>query len=166
MPCEMFLDILILRREAVSISPNPPPPHVAGRPPLVGCPRLLTQHIYSYPPQRRPLLHPKRQDTPCCCDPDPLTGMQSNLFLWLLVVIWECCRWQSLWPSLWHYGCWWTLASYKSRSFPTENTLWVGPRSHTPVQQPGGPGYPFLSRSSPMSGPAWQTLRIATLRPA
>ena len=39
-----------------STSPNPQ----AGGPPLVGCPRLLIQFIHSYPPYRRPFLHPQQ----------------------------------------------------------------------------------------------------------
>jgi hypothetical protein len=38
--------IKFLRWGVVSISPNPQ----AGRPPLIGCPRLLIQYILSYPP--------------------------------------------------------------------------------------------------------------------
>jgi hypothetical protein len=35
-----------------------------------------------------------------------------------------------------------------------------------PNPQPGGPGYPFLSGSSPLICPAWETLPAATLPPA
>jgi hypothetical protein len=52
----------------VSTSPNPQ----AGGPPLVGFPRLLIQYIRSYPPYRRPFLHPQPEDAPCRGDRDPL----------------------------------------------------------------------------------------------
>ena len=48
------------------------PNYQAGGPPLVGCPRLLIQHICSYPPYWRPFLHPQPEDAPCCGDRDPL----------------------------------------------------------------------------------------------
>jgi hypothetical protein len=54
-PCECFTTGFFLQR-VVSTSPNPQ----AGGPPLVGCPRLLIQFIRSYPPYRRPFLHPQR----------------------------------------------------------------------------------------------------------
>jgi hypothetical protein len=54
-------------RGVVSTSPNPQ----AGGPPLVGCPRLLIQFIHSYPPYRRPFLHPQPEDVPCRGDRDP-----------------------------------------------------------------------------------------------
>jgi hypothetical protein len=38
--------------------------------------------------------------------------------------------------------------------------------SLTPKPQPGGPGYPFLSGSSPLTCPAWETLPVATLPPS
>ena len=53
----------------VSASPNPR----AGGPPLVGCPRLLLQFIRTYPPYRRPFLHPQPEDAPCLGDRDPQT---------------------------------------------------------------------------------------------
>ena len=56
-----------LRRGVVSTSPNPQ----AGGPPLVGCPRLLILFIHSYPPYRRPFLHPQPEDAPCLGDRDP-----------------------------------------------------------------------------------------------
>jgi hypothetical protein len=56
------------REGVVSTSPNPQ----AGGPPLVGCPRLLIQFIHSYPPYRRPFLHPQPEDAPCRGDRDPL----------------------------------------------------------------------------------------------
>jgi hypothetical protein len=51
----------------VSTSPNPQ----AWGPPLVGCPRLLIQFIHSYPPYRRPFLHPQPEDAPRRGDRDP-----------------------------------------------------------------------------------------------
>ena len=44
----------------------------AGGPILVGCPRLLIQYIRSYPPYRRPFLHPQPENAPCRGDRDPL----------------------------------------------------------------------------------------------
>jgi len=55
------------RGGVVSTSPKPQ----AGGPPLVGCPRLLILFIHSYPPYRRPFLHPQREDAPCRGDRDP-----------------------------------------------------------------------------------------------
>jgi hypothetical protein len=52
----------------VSTSPNPQ----AVGPPLVGGPRLLIQYIRSYPPYRRPFLHPQPEDAPCRGDRDAL----------------------------------------------------------------------------------------------
>jgi hypothetical protein len=51
----VILNIPFLRRGVVSTSPN----SQAGGPPLVGCPRLLIQFIYIYPPYRRPFLLPQ-----------------------------------------------------------------------------------------------------------
>ena len=59
--CEYFLTFCFSRGGVVSASPNPQ----AGGPPLVGCPRLLIPFIRSYPPYRRPFLHPQPEDTPC-----------------------------------------------------------------------------------------------------
>ena len=56
-----------LRRGVVSTSPNPQ----SGGPPLVGCPRLLIQFIHSYPPYRRPFLHPQPEDAPFRGDREP-----------------------------------------------------------------------------------------------
>jgi hypothetical protein len=61
----VILNILFLR--VVSTSPNPQ----AGGPPLVGCPRLFIQFFHSYPPYRRPFLHPQPEDAPCRGDRDP-----------------------------------------------------------------------------------------------
>jgi hypothetical protein len=36
----------------------------------------------------------------------------------------------------------------------------------TPNPQPGGPGYPFLSGSSPLTCPEWEPLPVAMLPPA
>jgi hypothetical protein len=63
----VFLNRRFLRRGVVSTSPNPQ----AGGAPLVGCPRLLIQFIHSYPPYRRPFLHPQPEDAPCRGDRDP-----------------------------------------------------------------------------------------------
>ena len=52
----------------VSTSPN----SQAGRPPSVGCPRLLIQYIRSYPPYWRTFLHPQPEYAPCRGDRDPL----------------------------------------------------------------------------------------------
>jgi hypothetical protein len=57
----------------VSTSPD----HKAGRPPVVGCPRLLIQYIRSYPPNWRPFLHPQPEDAPCRGDRDPLISKEK-----------------------------------------------------------------------------------------
>ena len=69
---EYFLTIFF------NASPNPQ----AGGPPLVGCPRLLIQFIRSYPPYRRPFLHPQPEDAPCRGDRDPQTRI--NLLLQII----------------------------------------------------------------------------------
>jgi hypothetical protein len=51
--------IIFLRWGVVSPTPNP---H-AGGPPLVGCPRLLSQYIRSYPPYLEAV--PQPEDAPC-----------------------------------------------------------------------------------------------------
>ena len=66
---EHFITFCFSRGGVVSASPNTQ----AGRPPLVGCPRLLIQYIRSYPPYRRPFLHPQPEDAPCRGDRDPKT---------------------------------------------------------------------------------------------
>jgi hypothetical protein len=66
--CKYYLTWVFTGR-VVSTSPNPQ----AGGPALVGCPRLLIQFIRSYPPYRRPFLHPQPEDAPCRGDRDPLT---------------------------------------------------------------------------------------------
>jgi hypothetical protein len=63
----VILNMYFLRRRVVSTTPNPQ----AGGPHLVGCPRLLIQFIHSYPPYRRPFLHPQPEDAPCRGDRDP-----------------------------------------------------------------------------------------------
>ena len=68
----LFLNISVLQGGVVSTSPNPP--HPAGGPPLVGCPRMLIQFIRSYPPYRRPFLYPQPEDAPCRGDKDTLHG--------------------------------------------------------------------------------------------
>ena len=67
--CEYFLTFCFSRGGVVSASPNPK----AAGPPLVGCPRLFIQFIRSYPPHRRPFLHPQPEDAPCRGDRDPQT---------------------------------------------------------------------------------------------
>ena len=59
---------IFLRWGVVSTLPNPQ----AGRPPLVGCLRLLIQYICSYPPYWRLFLHQQPEDVPCRGDRDPL----------------------------------------------------------------------------------------------
>ena len=66
---EHFITEFFSRGGVVSASPNPQ----AGGPPLVGCPRPLFQFIRSYPPYRRPFLHPQPDDAPCRGDRDPQT---------------------------------------------------------------------------------------------
>jgi hypothetical protein len=66
-PCENFLTWLSTGR-VVSTSPNPQ----AGGPLLFGSPRLFVQFIRSYPPYRRPFLHPQPEDAPCRGDSNPL----------------------------------------------------------------------------------------------
>jgi len=46
-------------------------PPQTGVPPLVGCPRLLIQHIRWYPPYWRSFPHPRPKDVPCRGDRDP-----------------------------------------------------------------------------------------------
>jgi hypothetical protein len=65
--CELFITGTFSREGVVSTSPNPQ----AGGTPLFGCPRLLIQFIHSYPPFRRPFLHPRPEDAPCRGDRDP-----------------------------------------------------------------------------------------------
>ena len=50
----------------------------AGEPPLVGCPRLLFLYIRSYPPYRRPFLHPQPEDAPCRGNRDPPITYNNN----------------------------------------------------------------------------------------
>ena len=46
------------------------------------CPaRLLIQYIRSYPPYRRPFLHPQPEDAPCRGDRDPLITWILNFFI-------------------------------------------------------------------------------------
>jgi hypothetical protein len=58
----------------VSTSHNPQ----SGGSPLAGCPRLLIQYIRSYPPYRRPFLHPQPEDAPSRGDRDPLIMRFTN----------------------------------------------------------------------------------------
>ena len=69
----VLLNISVLQGGVVSTSPSPQ----AGRPPLVGCPRLLIQYIRSYPPYRRPFLYPQPEDAPCRGHRDPQHGYTS-----------------------------------------------------------------------------------------
>jgi hypothetical protein len=66
-PVSNYQHGLFYRRGIVSISSN----LQARGPPLVGCPRLFIQFIHSYPPHRRPFLHPQPEDAPCRGDKDP-----------------------------------------------------------------------------------------------
>ena len=66
-PCEFYLNGFP-RGGVVSTSPNPQ----AAGPPQVGCTRQLIQFICSYPPYRRPFLHPQSEDAPCRGERDPL----------------------------------------------------------------------------------------------
>ena len=67
----------------VSPSPNPQ----AGGPPLVGCSRLLIQYIRTYPPYRRPFLHPQPEDAPCRGDRDPLITVIVKIHLLKIVLL-------------------------------------------------------------------------------
>ena len=69
---EYFITEIFSRGGVVSASPNPQ----AGGPPLVGCPHLLIQFIRSYPPYRRPFLHPQPEDAPCRGESDPQTPIK------------------------------------------------------------------------------------------
>ena len=66
--CKRFVKGCFLRWGVVSTSPNPQD----GGPHLFGCPRLLIQHIRSYPPYWRTFIHPQPADAPCRGDRDPL----------------------------------------------------------------------------------------------
>jgi hypothetical protein len=70
------------------------------------------------------------------------------------------------WPRSWdfrlHLGVSVRLQSLKASQqlrliygVELSTLLWTPP--------PGGPGYPFLSESSPLTSPAWQTLSVAKL---
>ena len=61
-------------RGVVSTSPNPQ----AGRPHLVGCPRLPTQYIHSCPPYWRPFLLPHPQYAPYSGNRGPLNGFHQQ----------------------------------------------------------------------------------------
>ena len=75
--CIPFVTRPVLRWGVVSTSSN----RQAGRPPVVGCPRLLIQYIRCYHPYRRPFLHPQPEDVPCCGDRDPL------IISWLIMCV-------------------------------------------------------------------------------
>jgi hypothetical protein len=51
------------------------------------------------------------------------------------------------------------------KRFSTKDFLRGGVVNPMPNPQPGGPGYPFLSESSPLTCPAWEALPVAMLRP-
>ena len=50
----------------------------AGRPPLVGCPRLIIQYIRSYPPYWRLFLRAQPKNVPRHSDRDPLIMVHVN----------------------------------------------------------------------------------------
>jgi len=81
----VFLNTSVLQGGIVSTSPNPQ----AGGPPLVGCPRMLIQFIFSYPPYRRPFLYPQPEDAPCRGERDPLHGRLLPLQSLKGILIWE-----------------------------------------------------------------------------
>ena len=56
--CECFLTKFFTGRGCKHLAQ---PPKLEDHP----CPRLLIQFIRSYPPYRRPFLHPQPEDTPC-----------------------------------------------------------------------------------------------------
>jgi len=72
---DCFATCCFLRWGVVSTSPNPQ----TGRPPIVGCPRLLIQYIRSYPAYWRPFLHPHPEDAPCRGDRDLLNTARSRV---------------------------------------------------------------------------------------
>ena len=73
------------RGGVVSSSPNPQ----AGGPPLVGFPRLFIQYIRSYPPYRRPFLHPQPVDAPCRGDRGHCGAEICVLLLIIHCVVWS-----------------------------------------------------------------------------
>jgi hypothetical protein len=78
--CGYFVTLKFSLEGGVSTSPNPQ----VGGPPLVGCPRLLIQYIHSYPPYRRPFLHPQPEDAPCRGGRDPYSWVSVSL-VWINV---------------------------------------------------------------------------------
>jgi hypothetical protein len=78
------------REGVVSTSPNPQ----AGGPPLVDCPRLLIQFIHSYPPYRRPFLHPQPKDAPCRGDRDPHSWVHFTITLFNVGNVLLCVMFQ------------------------------------------------------------------------
>ena len=50
--------------------------------------------------------------------------------------------------------------------FHNTYVVWDGVVSFMPTPQPGGPEYPFLSGSSPLTFLAWEALPVAQLSPA
>ena len=85
---EYFVTIFFSREGVVSASPN----SQAGGLPLVGCPRLLIQFIRSYPPYRRPFLHPQPEDAPCRGDRDPQTWRHKQHTINILKIIGKPAR--------------------------------------------------------------------------
>ena len=81
--CEYFLTFCFSRGGVVSASPNPQ----FGGPPLVGCPLQFIQFIHSYPPYRRPYLHPQPEDAPCRGDRDPQTRLFSPYITLILEIL-------------------------------------------------------------------------------
>ena len=56
---------------------------------------------------------------------------------------------------------WVGLGLFFSPRLPNNILLWGGAVSLTPNPQPGRPGYPFLSGSSPLTSMAWEVLPVA-----
>ena len=52
------------------------------------------------------------------------------------------------------------------RDISTNTFLWGEAGSLTPNPQPGGPEYPFLSGSFPLTYVAWKAVPVAKLPPA
>ena len=82
--------IRFLRRGVINALPN----LQAGRPPLVGCSRLLIQYICSYPRYWKPYFHHQPEDAPYRGDRDPLI-MASHEVIGLFIYC-NCVstRWQ------------------------------------------------------------------------
>ena len=87
----IFRNRIVSRGGVVSTSPNPQ----TGGPPIVGCPRLLSQFIRSYPSYRRPFLHPQPGDAPCRGDRDPQTQNKGRL-CWKIAMLFYFCHLKKL----------------------------------------------------------------------